>query len=127
MAPAKNPPRPESAGPAPHLQPSAGWDEVGFLAREVKALAHPVRLRILEILGRAGRPVCVCELEAALPVKQPTVSHHLRLLRRARLIDCEERGIWAYYSVRRKGLSELWARLAALAGEPRGDSDGNSG
>jgi ArsR family transcriptional regulator len=58
-------------------------------------------------------------LEAALPVKQPTVSHHLRLLREAGLIDCERRGLWAYYFVRRDCVAalreRLGARLAALA------------
>ncbi len=96
------------------------------LARRLKALAHPVRLEILAILGRAGRPVCVCELEAGLPVKQPTVSHHLRLLREAGLVDCQQQGVWAYYSVRPEGLAELWSRLAALTGCLSGGSDGSS-
>ena len=61
----------------------------------------------------------VCDLETALPVKQPTVSHHLRLLREAGLIDCERCGLWAYYFVRRDAVvalrERLGARLDALA------------
>ncbi len=121
MAQAAHPPRPDSSG-----ELSVDRAQVAGLARELKALAHPMRLAILEILGRAGRSVCVCELEAALPVKQPTVSHHLRLLRQAGLIECEQRGVWAYYSVRPGRLSELWTRLTALAGRSGGGPDGRS-
>ena len=55
--------------------------------------------------------MCVCDLEAAVPVKQPTVSHHLRLLREAGLVESERVGIWAYYHVRRDALNELQARI----------------
>ena len=61
---------------------------------DLQILAHPIRMHILDILGRSAGQVCVCDLEAALPVKQPTVSHHLRLLREAGLIDCERQGLW---------------------------------
>lgn len=91
----------------------ADWHRTVPLARELKALAHPVRLAILT---RAGRSVCVCELEASLPVKQPTVSHHLRLLREAGLIEGGQRGVWTCYSVRAERLDELCARLSALGG-----------
>jgi ArsR family transcriptional regulator len=99
-------------------------DRVEPLARKLKALAHPVRLQILALLGAAGRSVCVCELEAALPVKQPTVSHHLKLLRQAGLIGSRQNGSWAYYFLRPDRLAELWAELSALAGEASGGSDG---
>jgi ArsR family transcriptional regulator len=74
-------------------------------------LAHPVRIQILTMLARSQGQVCVCDLEAALPVKQPTVSHHLRLLRDAGLIDCERHGLFAYYFVNRTALSALRARI----------------
>ena len=57
--------------------------------------------------------VCVCDLDSALPVKQPTVSHHLKLLRDAGLIDCERHGLWAYYFVNRPALAALRARIMA--------------
>jgi ArsR family transcriptional regulator len=79
---------------------------------DLQVLAHPIRMQILDILGRSASQVCVCDLEAALPVKQPTVSHHLRLLREAGLIDCERRGLWAYYFVQREALAALRARIA---------------
>ena len=74
-------------------------------------LAHPVRIQILTMLARSEGQVCVCDLEAALPVKQPTVSHHLKLLRDAGLIDCERHGLFAYYFVNRTALSALRARI----------------
>jgi ArsR family transcriptional regulator len=81
------------------------------LTGDLLALAHPVRLQILDILARRGGEVCVCDLEAALPVKQPTVSHHLRLLREAGLVDTVRKGLWAYYLVRPEALSALKARV----------------
>ena len=80
---------------------------------DLQILAHPIRMQILDILGRSTGQVCVCDLEAALPVKQPTVSHHLRLLREAGLIDCERRGLWAYYFIQREALAALRSRIAA--------------
>lgn len=71
------------------------------VSADLELLAHPVRLAILDILVRRGGEVCVCDLEGALPVKQPTVSHHLRLLREAGWIDTVRKGVWAYYFVRR--------------------------
>src|SRR5262245_17853692 len=82
------------------------------LSDDLGILAHPIRLQILAILSRHAGQVCVCDLEAALPVKQPTVSHHLKLLRAAGLIDCERRGLWAYYFVRREALAALRMRIA---------------
>jgi ArsR family transcriptional regulator, arsenate/arsenite/antimonite-responsive transcriptional repressor len=74
-------------------------------------LAHPIRIQILTMLARSAGQVCVCDLEAALPVKQPTVSHHLRLLREAGVIDCERHGLFAYYFVKRDVLAALRARI----------------
>jgi ArsR family transcriptional regulator len=81
------------------------------LTEDLLIFAHPIRLQILDMLARNAGQVCVCDLEAALPVKQPTVSHHLRLLREAGLIDSERHGLWAYYFVRRNELAERWARV----------------
>jgi ArsR family transcriptional regulator, arsenate/arsenite/antimonite-responsive transcriptional repressor len=80
---------------------------------DLTILAHPIRVQILDLLSRSGGDVCVCDLEAALPVKQPTVSHHLRLLREAGLIDCERRGLWAYYFVQCEALAALRQRIVA--------------
>ncbi len=83
------------------------------VSADLAILAHPIRLQILAMLGTSAEPVCVCDLEAELPVKQPTVSHHLRLLREAGLIDYDKHGLWAYYYVRREALAALRTRLAA--------------
>jgi len=62
-----------------------------------KAIADPYRLRMLATLASAPDEVCVCDFTAALPLNQPTVSHHLRILREAGLVTCERRGTWVYY------------------------------
>ena len=92
----------------PALTPS----QAEQLTADMEILAHPVRLQILGALIRNEGKVCVCDLEAAVPVKQPTVSHHLKLLRRAGLIDSERQGLWAYYYVKRDALGELRPRIA---------------
>ncbi|OGF56044.1 MAG: transcriptional regulator [Candidatus Fraserbacteria bacterium RBG_16_55_9] len=86
-------------------------EEARQLSTDLQALAHPVRLRILDILASNEGVVCVCDLQETLPVKQPTISHHLKLLRDAGLIDCERQGLWAYYFIRRDVLRELGTRV----------------
>jgi ArsR family transcriptional regulator len=83
------------------------------LTRDLEALAHPVRLQLLDVLLRHEGRVCVCDLQAAVPVKQPTVSHHLRLLREAGLVTSEKLGLWVHYRVERKALAALTARVRA--------------
>jgi ArsR family transcriptional regulator, arsenate/arsenite/antimonite-responsive transcriptional repressor len=80
-------------------------EQAAGLAAVFKALGDPVRLRLLSIIAsRDGGEVCVCELTPAFDLSQPTISHHLKLLRQAGLIDCARRGTWVYY----------WALPAAL-------------
>lgn len=62
-----------------------------------KAIADPHRLTILATLARAQDEVCVCDFTDGLPLNQPTVSHHLRILREAGLVTCERRATWVYY------------------------------
>lgn len=86
-----------------------------ILARVFKALGDPVRLRLLSMIAsRQGGEVCVCDLTPAFDLSQPTVSHHLKLLRQAGLIDCERRGTWVYYWL----LPEMTDRLAAVLTRP---------
>lgn len=66
-------------------------------AAAFKALGDPIRLRLMSMIASAGGEVCVCELTPLFDVSGPTVSHHLRVLRSAGLIDCERRGTWVYY------------------------------
>ena len=79
---------------------------------DLEILAHPVRMQLLDMLARKEGSVCVCDLEAGVPVKQPTVSHHLKLLRDAGLVSSERQGLYAYYHVNRDALGALRARIA---------------
>lgn len=65
----------------------------------LKAIADPYRLTMLATLAAAPDEVCVCDFTGALPLNQPTVSHHLRILREAGLVTCERRGTWVYYRI----------------------------
>jgi ArsR family transcriptional regulator, arsenate/arsenite/antimonite-responsive transcriptional repressor len=66
-----------------------------------KALGDPARVRIVNLLARADEPVCVCELTPVMGLSQPTVSHHLKKLVQAGLLEREQRGVWAYYRLDR--------------------------
>ena len=87
--------------------------EAERLTADLAVLAHPVRLQLLDVLLRNEGRVCVCDLDAAVPVKQPTVSHHLKLLKGAGLVSSEKIGLWVHYRVRREVLAALRARVAA--------------
>lgn len=97
----------------PSAQPAVRTAEAERLTADLEILAHPVRLQLLDVLLRNEGRVCVCDLDAAVPVKQPTVSHHLKLLREAGLVDSEKHGLWVYYRVRRDALAALRARIVA--------------
>jgi ArsR family transcriptional regulator len=89
--------------------PEAGLqtDDASELAESFRLLSDPVRLQILDVLSRNEGRVCVCDLEAAVPVKQPTVSHHLAILRKAGVVESARQGVWAYYFLNRERLAEL--------------------
>ncbi len=89
-------------------------DEASTLARLAKALAHPVRVQIVDILSRYGGEVCVCEIEHHFDLTQPTISHHLKVLREAGLIDAEQRSVWLYYRLRRGAFQPLRGLLGQL-------------
>ena len=88
-------------------------DEAQQLAQMFKAIGQPVRLQIVDLLSRFGGKVCVCDIESQFDLTQPTISHHLKALREAGVVDYEMRGLWAYYFVRPAQLQ----RLRALVGE----------
>src|SRR5262245_20848608 len=93
------------------VRPRLNDAEATAFKNDLEILAHPIRLQILDILTRNEGQICVCDLEAALPVKQPTISHHLKLLRDAGLIGCERSGLWAYYFVKAEALTSLRNRI----------------
>jgi len=81
----------------------------------LKALADPVRLRLMSLVAsHADGEACVCDLNDAFDLSQPTISHHLKVLHDAGLLEREKRGVWVYYRARTEALSSL----AALIGEP---------
>ncbi len=80
------------------------------LAARFKALADPTRVAIVNRLAGAGE-VCVCELVEDFELSQPTISHHLRLLRQAGLVEAERRGTWAYYRLVPRSIDELRVAL----------------
>ena len=90
--------------------PSLSLDEAEATAALFRALGDPARVRIVNLLATRDEPVCVCEFVPALGLAQPTVSHHLKKLTDAGLLDREQRGKWAYFSLE----PEAMARLAGL-------------
>jgi ArsR family transcriptional regulator len=91
----------------PVVYPDVERRQAGRLAAVAKALGDPIRLQLVDVLRKHAGKVCVCELTPLFDVGQPTVSHHLKVLREAGLVDSERRGLWAYYYVNPAALEEL--------------------
>jgi|SRR6516165_9979740 ArsR family transcriptional regulator len=90
--------------------------EASATAALFKALADPSRVRIVNVLAIAdGEPVCICNLVEPLGLSQPTVSHHMKTLLDAGVVEREQRGKWAYFSLRREAVEKL-AFVADLSG-----------
>ena len=84
------------------------------LAGMLKALSDPVRLQLLSVVAsHAGGEACVCDISVGIDVTQPTISHHLKVLRTAGLLDSERRGSWVYYRVIPEALQKLSLVLGA--------------
>ncbi len=86
------------------------------IAPLLKALADPVRLRLLSLVAaHADGEACVCDLNDAFELSQPTISHHLKVLHEAGLLERTKRGVWVYYRVERRALADLAALLGDTA------------
>ena len=96
----------------PVVYPDVERSQAECMAAIAKALADPVRLQLVDVLRKHAGKVCVCELVPLFDLSQPTVSHHLKVLREAGLVDSERRGLWAYYYVIPDSLEELTAWLS---------------
>jgi ArsR family transcriptional regulator len=95
----------------PLAYPEIEREQADRIARTAKALGDPIRAQLVDVLkGHAGK-VCVCELVPLFDLSQPTVSHHLKVLRDAGIVASERRGLWAYYYVVPDALKELSAWL----------------
>jgi ArsR family transcriptional regulator len=92
----------------PDTQPA----EAERMAVVAKALGDPIRLQLVDVLRKHAGKVCVCELVPLFDISQPTLSHHLKKLREAGVVDSERRGLWAYYYVVPDALKELSAWLS---------------
>src|ERR671915_830108 len=92
---------------APLGAPALTDEEAVATADLFKALADPARVRIVNLLARSGEPVCACDLNEPVGLAQPTVSHHLKKLSDAGLVEREQRGKWAYFSLRREAVEKL--------------------
>lgn len=113
--------------PVPPTPP--GDTDIEGMVETLKALAHPIRMQIVRLLADksafglqdesccARSEVCVCRITELFDVSMPTISHHLRLLRQAGLVDSRREGTWVYYSLRRDVLARVGALLMDLAAE----------
>ena len=91
-------------------------DQAERIAPLLKALADPVRLRLLSLVASyADGEACVCDLNEAFDLSQPTISHHLKVLHEVGLLDRSKRGVWVYYAVRTDALRDVAALLGGVA------------
>lgn len=91
----------------PVAYPDVEREQAARMAAVAKALGDPVRLQLVDVLRKHAGKVCVCELVPLFDLSQPTVSHHLKVLREAGIVGAERQGLWAYYFVIPDALEEL--------------------
>jgi ArsR family transcriptional regulator len=97
---------------SPLARESLSENEAARIAPLLKALADPVRLRLMSLVAsHEGGEACVCDLNDAFELSQPTISHHLKLLHEVGLLDREKRGVWVYYRARTEALQNLAALI----------------
>ncbi|MSO41957.1 MAG: ArsR family transcriptional regulator [Solirubrobacterales bacterium] len=96
----------------PVAYPEIEREKAERLARVAKALGDPIRMQLVDVLRQNAGEVCVCELVPLFDLSQPTVSHHLKVLREAGIVGSERRGLWAYYYVNPEPMEELHGWLS---------------
>ena len=96
----------------PVVYPDVDREQARRMATVAKALGDPVRLTLIDVLRKHAGKVCVCELVPLFDLSQPTISHHLKVLRDAGLVASERQGLWAYYYVIPERLQELTTWLS---------------
>jgi ArsR family transcriptional regulator len=100
----------------PDLQPRLRDEDAASLAEAFKAIGHPVRVKILDLISQGGGDVCGCDIERHFDLTQPTISHHLKVLRDAGLIQSEPRGVWMHHRVNAVMVASMQALLASMDG-----------
>ncbi len=96
----------------PVVYPDVDREQARRMAALAKALGDPIRLQLVDVLRKHAGKVCVCELVPLFDVGQPTLSHHLKVLREAGIVDSERVGLWAFYYVVPDALEELHTWLS---------------
>jgi ArsR family transcriptional regulator, arsenate/arsenite/antimonite-responsive transcriptional repressor len=96
----------------PVAYPEIERTEAERMAAVAKALGDPIRMQLVDVLRKNAGRVCVCELVPLFDLSQPTISHHLKVLREAGIVGSEREGLWAYYFVNTDALDELRRWLA---------------
>ncbi len=96
----------------PVAYPEVEREQAVRMAEIAKALGDPIRLQLVDVLRKHAGKVCVCELLPLFDIAQPTLSHHLKKLREAGIVDSERQGLWAYYYVLPGALDQLAAWMS---------------
>jgi ArsR family transcriptional regulator len=109
--------RPEGCCPVRAVRPLPARDQERLVAA-FKALADPTRLEILRLVGAQAGPVCVCDIVDRFDLAQPTISHHLKVLREAGLLRTSKRGIWAFYELEAEAKDLLDEAADLLVAKP---------
>ncbi len=102
----------------PAAQLTISREQAQNAAELFTALADPTRLAILNMLAASASEVCVCDITSSFPLGQPTISHHLRLLKEAGLVKGDKRGKWVYYSLVERRLGEVRAVFDTILPQP---------
>ncbi|SDP40733.1 transcriptional regulator, ArsR family [Pedococcus dokdonensis] len=106
---------------APLAREPMTTDQAEQVSGLLKAIADPVRLRLMSmILSHQGGEACVCDLNDAFDLSQPTISHHLKVLHQAGLLDREKRGTWVYYKAKPEALAAMTSLFDVVSGGPTG-------
>jgi ArsR family transcriptional regulator, arsenate/arsenite/antimonite-responsive transcriptional repressor len=97
----------------PVAYPDIEREQAERMGAVAKALGDPIRMQLVDVLRKHAGEVCVCELVPLFDLSQPTISHHLKVLREAGVVGSERRGLWAYYYVDPKALQEFSSWLSS--------------
>jgi ArsR family transcriptional regulator, arsenate/arsenite/antimonite-responsive transcriptional repressor len=111
--------RPTECSPTVLLPDPISPAERERLVAVFRALGDPTRLDVYRLISAQPEPLCVCDIVARFEVSQPTISHHLKILREAGLVTVSRRGVWAYYAADPRGLEIVRSTLSSLLPERR--------